>query len=326
MIHRFSIGIVLLLLTGSTYASAYNEIPTVAQIQLRADSYVQWVKENEEKWQRGAGGVAPPPDHWNAWTMAHREALLALVSGRLASFLDQLQKLEEMGPRGDRASVIELAELYSLAVEVGVTSIEPNRFTELLAEVRHAVRRTRASHHGGPKPNMDDSKRVRMRSNFAYSTGDLRELRQLYDIESADNDEGAAFIKGYIAFLIAKLEQSEDSAFLAINQLQPFMNESEDRTEQVGTVSLYLGTAYLILASSMKGEERRNHLDQATLFAKQARQNLELLDVPVMWGVAMSLTADVLAMEHALAEPGSKAKKLLNLESNRAHDLSIQYH
>ena len=322
MFHRFSIGIVFLLLTGPTSALAYNEIPTVSEIQYYLDTF-RLRMEGKKQGYRGQiiAGVPLPPENWVVWSLAHRETQLALVSGKLATFRDKLQRLEEMGSPGDPGSIIKLAELYSLAVEVGVTSINSDRLAELLVSLKYWIPKIPVNH--GPNLSMDDNERIRIRSNFAYQSRDSIELKNLYEIASGTgNTKEAAFLRGYVALLIAKLEQSEEPAYLVVNQLQPFVDESEEG----GTLSLYIGTAYLILASTTKGEERKSHLEQAKLFAKQARQNLELLDIPVMWGLAMSLTADVLAMEQALAEPGSKDEKLLRLKSNRTPNLSTQFH
>ena len=94
--------------------------------------------------------------------------------------------------------------------------------------------------------------------------------------------------------------------------------------QDLGLVSLYLGTAYKMLAQNAEGKPREMYMEQAAFYAEKARHNLELTDVPIMWALAMFLTSDVFAMTQELAEPNTM--KVFRELSKRTRELGAQYH
>lgn len=336
----YTLAASLLCYSYSVHSSAFDYLPTVSELQRHL------AISNEKK----HNGTYPPdvPAVWVDWHITYVETQLALVSGHLASFHDRLRVLEAIQLQDSPSKALNMLNLYSLAVEAGVPTIDADRFSDVLDVLRDGIKFLRRVH--GPNFAMTDSAIRRIRANHLYLKGDVQGLRKLLRVNSTwDEGLSDSFVKGYISLLLAKLEQPDEHALKTIEHLRPLIDRFDSQDDptaevpfvfhrgkayyngtakrdiqQAGLASLYVGTAHRILASNTEGHDKEANLEQAAAYARKARHNLELVDVPVIWSLAMFLTSDVLAMAHDLSETsvGNPLKEL----SDRAYELGAEYH
>lgn len=286
--------------------------PTVHEIQYQMDRWNQTIGERVESEGKAV-------DRWK-WYVAHLEATLRLVEGNRAQFQDLLLRLDEMKFPNVIGSYVKTAELYSTMVELGVP-VHRDKFERVLEVIEPEIGRIEGTERAA-KPSYDDVKWLRIRGNLAFASGDIKLLSNLLEQSDAKGYERLA---GYLEYLVFKLDRSYAQEEKVINRLEPIAVEAKEAGEGVdGSIALYLGEVYLSRAEREYGRGNQS-LDKAVLYAREARRNIEILDSPAFWSLAMSLSVDVFDIQRQLSISDSKEARLFDLMSSRAKSLAIDY-
>lgn len=269
------------------------------------------------------------------WLDQYYITLRSLVAGDVAEFHDRLLKLQNDDFSFKTSSTSErMSHLYSWAVEADVTSISTSHYDRAIRAYDKTSDTLRNVHGGPAKTDVRSNTWRRIRANYYLLTRSSNELRDLLGTRAEyDNPNEAKFVDGYIMLLIARLTESQEDLKKARDILQNQMDGLQARGslgQSIGRVALHLGRAHLTLASTEQGGVRAEDLARARYYAKVARNNLELLDVPIMWATSMALTSDVLdalaRKQSTRTEEDKKIQRQLDARSDRAYELSVQYH
>lgn len=252
---------------------------------------------------------------FNRWAVEYNSAMFDFVSGNIKSFEVRLGALHSRpSPTAhlDIWAAKNLLKLYAVAVEAGVDTMDVTQVEGLWERARVLE---------------DDS--LLIESTVAYLLGDtitLDRIAQELAIRSPSQ-----FETGYINLLAAKSTGSKDRLIQAVELLTE-LEEKQSPSEsglgsgcqdlRHGRIALHLADAHLLALKVVPEDE--THLERAVFFARQARQELELLISPVMWGRAHQVSSQIFqTLSNRTTIAGQRAAH--QLAANRSYELSVLY-
>lgn len=249
------------------------------------------------------------------------EANRALVRGDVVSFreswLQASQGITGAAPYitgADAPRKVSLLKLYAYAVEVDIQGLDTNSFISLASTVLDGEERIRVR----------DPTLQFIRGAVAYLSGSSSALAALLG-NAPGPDHEAMFVEAFVAMLKARLDRSSADARHAIATLESIEIESNDACARAwkGRIALHAADAQLLLLQL--GEHDASTLEASLEHAQWARQYLDPVSVPALWGRAYAISAEL--FEEAAAREGrdSPLGERLERMAEQAFDISRQY-
>lgn len=292
-----------------------SSIPTVSEVDAEA-----WAAQRLEKTE------------YLEWKLRYLRTLRALIVGDSATFYERLTELEsDAASLATRSRSQRMSLLYSWAVEAGLAGVSVERYQIALSAHDQNSQGITVGVHGEERENPATGPEWgRVRANLYFL---MRDERGLESLTGLIDDENATVDEAYYCYLSAQADGSLEMHQRAIRILEPLF-ESGSKTgkavdQGLGLIALWLGTLHESLAMSAAASERQHQLFLASEYASVARKNLELLDVPILFGRALELTSSIdgrlAEFRTADNEENTRIKRQLEERSRRALDLSAQY-
>jgi len=258
-------------------------------------------------------------DGYDRWDLQAKETMYSLLSGAVEQFNDRLARLISDVDVRQTIYAIPVARVLQVATEAGVPGIDPELFKTVDRGLNDALKKSRIDRAEYPLYTAS--------YNFWVQRPEaLRSLGQTDDVSDPDQ----LFIAGYANLLLAKLTKDVASVRTAVDQLsrsQAIYSEQPHLagTSLLGRVSLQLADAQRLMAQFEKrSEERRQYVNEAVRAARVARQNIDFLDYPLLWGAAYRVTSETMDLLYQQT-PDPSERQRIGLLRDRAYEISVSY-
>jgi hypothetical protein len=254
---------------------------------------------------------------YRRWGLRIRIAEHDLLGGQVAKFQEHFAQAVEGIDATNPDYAVKIAPLLHLAVEADVARpTTSSTYDQVAAGIDAAFGRSMISR----------DERTLWMASIQYASANFEALRRLAADQPRETTD-AAFVSGYAQLLLAKSSGDPSDAAMASQTLNAVLKalEREDRVAEAGRVSLLLAECYQLLATAEPQHAIRAELiDSAVAHAKMARQTIEIIDYPLLWGAALRVTSEVLDMLYETKQDPTERGRLA-LQRDRAYELSMEY-
>lgn len=300
MIGRLVLCFWILLRTSAGIAASAPEFPSLLDVR---DDLVN-LKRRAEAHQQGktifGADTELPNKHeldtynWSALELTAKSALLEGDTKKFGALLNSLKSLEGIyDDTKSRAIVL----LYHHVIQADLRNVEMADFQTWFDIASKTMR----------KRNIPEVK-----SSLLYFLQDLRALTRHVELLSKQPDTNAEH--AYAAWLLSRLDPTDEHLNQALKALERAQN-SELSDDASASINVYhaetlVRKAVLLDVDRLSGVDRTDALSALKSVGKtvaDCRKSTDLLEYPLLFGLAYQVTADYFELMGRIAQPETRA-------------------